>query len=247
MSKNNFYHLKKVEDFCLRDNRWVSLDWRLKLNNLAQLKKELSVAKQYAKKRFVNKIEVLLPITIPQELAELLYNENFKPALVELKFDLKKFTQASYNIANLNFSSQIKNKSALKDLLIEQANFHYQNLPDYYLAAREINWFFYLRQFLNDATKENGLLLLIEDKGDLSGLVLGEYLGKTAFIWELVVCQKKRHFHLGSYLLNQYLAKLKDLGIARVYLETMSNSYARSWYQHQGFTEVSQSWFSRLK
>ena len=89
MSKNNFYHLKKVEDFCLRDNRWVSLDWRLKLNNLAQLKKELSVAKQYAKKRFVNKIEVLLPITIPQELAELLYSENFKPALVELKFDLK--------------------------------------------------------------------------------------------------------------------------------------------------------------
>ena len=147
----------------------------------------------------------------------------------------------------MNFSSQIKNKSALKDLLIEQADFHHQNLPDYYLAAREINWFFYLRQFLNDATKENGLLLLIEDKGDLSGLVLGEYLGKTAFIWELVVCQKKRHFHLGSYLLNQYLAKLKDLGIARVYLETMSNSYARSWYQHQGFTEVSQSWFSRLK
>ncbi len=120
-------------------------------------------------------------------------------------------------------------------------------MPDYYLAAREINWFFYLRQFLNDATKENGLLLLIEDKGDLSGLVLGEYLGKTAFYLGLVVCQKKRHFHLGSYLLNQYLAKLKDLGIARVYLETMSNSYARSWYQHQGFTEVSQSWFSRLK
>ncbi len=247
MSKNNFYHLKKVEDFCLRDNRWLSLDWRLKQNNLGQLKKELSLARQSAKKRFVNKIEILLPITISPELAAFLDKENFQAALVELKFDLEKFTQASYNIANLNFSSQIKNKQALKDLLIEQANFHYQNLPAYYLAAQEINWFFYLRQFLNDATKENGLLLLIEDNRDLSGLILGEYLGKTAFIWELVVGQKKRHFHLGSYLLNQYLAKLTDLGMARVYLETMSNSYARSWYQHQGFTEVSQSWFSRLK
>ena len=247
MFNNHSYHLKKVEDFCLRDNRWLALDWRLNQENLVQLKKELRAARRFAKKRFVNKIELLLPIAISRELVEFLSAENFKPALVELKFDLKKFTQASYNIANLNFSSQIKNKQALKKLLIEQANFHYHNLPDYYLAAQEINWFFYLRQVVNDASKENGLLLLIEDKKDLSGLILGEYLGKTAFIWELVVSQKKRHFHLGSFLLNQYLAKLKDLGIAKIYLETMSDSYARSWYQHQGFSEVSQSWFSRLK
>jgi GNAT superfamily N-acetyltransferase len=247
VSKNNSYHLKKVEDFCLRDNRWISLDWRLNYDNLPQLKKELLHARQFAKKRFVNKIEILLPIEISQELSKFLYAENFKPALVELKFDLEKFSQTAYKIANLNFSNQIKNKQALKELLIEQANFHYQNLPDYYLAAQEINWFFYLRQVLNDASKENGLLFLINDKRDLSALILGEYLGKTAFIWELVVSQKKRHFHLGSFLLNQYLAKLKDLGINRVYLETMSDSYARSWYQHQGFSEVNQSWFSRLK
>lgn len=247
MSKNTSYHLKKVEDFCLRDNRWVSLDWRLSHDNLAQLKKELSDARQFAKKRLVRKIEILLPVVISQELSKFLYEQNFEPALVELKFDLVNFDLTPYKIADLNFISQIKNKNTLKELLIEQANFHYQHLPDYYLAAQEINWFFYLRQVLDDASKENGLLFLIEDKKDLSALILGEYLGKTAFIWELVVSEKKRHFHLGSFLLNQYLAKLKALGIARVYLETMSDSYAQSWYQHQGFTEVNQSWFSRLK
>jgi GNAT superfamily N-acetyltransferase len=241
------YHIKKVDDFCLRDNRWLELDWRLKADNLIQLGEELEKAKLYAGKKFVNKIEILLNIEIADKLSEFLCNRDFKPALVELKFDLEKFTQSSFTISNLTFSSQIKNKNLLKNLLIDQANFHYQNLPDYYLSAQEINWFFYLRQICIDVTKENGLFYLIKEKDELSALILGEYLGKTAFIWELVVSQEKRHFHLGTFLLNQYLAKLKTLGVTRVYLETMTESYARSWYKHQGFIDVRQSWFCRLK
>ncbi len=247
MSKSISYHIKKVDDYCLRDNRWLSLDWRLRTDNLIQLEKELQEARLYAKKKFVNKIEILLTVKIPDRLSEFLYRQTFKPALVELKFDLEKFVQSSFVIPNLNFTTQIKNKNLLKKLLLEQASFHYQNLPDYYLSPQEINWFFYLRQINIDATKENGLCYLIQDKKCFSALVLGEYLAKTAFIWELVVSQEKRQFHLGTFLLNQYLAKLKILGVTRIYLETMTESYARSWYQHQGFIDVSQSWFCRLK
>jgi len=247
VSKSTSYHIKKVDDFCLRDNRWLFLDWRLNAENFSQMEKELTEARLYAKKKFVNKIEILLNVEISDRLSEFLYVQNFKPALVELKFDLEKLTQTSFSISNLNFSNQIKNKHSLKKLLIEQANFHYQNLPDYYLSSQEINWFFYLRQICVDATKENGLIYLIQEKKDLNALILGEYLAKTAFIWELVVSQEKRQFHLGTFLLNQYLAKLKTLGVTRVYLETMTQSYARSWYQHQGFIDVGQSWFCRLK
>lgn len=246
MFNTTSYQIKKVDDFCLRDNRWVALDWRLKLDDLTQLETELEQTIIVAKKNSLKKIEILLPTDIGQA-SDFLLKHNFKPGLIELKFTLDNFVKPEFTIQNINLFKQINNKDLLKKLLIEQASFHYQSLPDYYLSPQEINWFFYLKQIQSDANKENGLIMLIQEPNYLSALVLGEYLGKVAFIWEMVVSQEKRHFHLGTFLLNQYLAELKMLGLDRVYVETISQSYAESWYKHLGFTDVSQSWFCQLK
>lgn len=246
MSRTISYQIKEVEDYCLRDNRWLALDWRLKLNDLSVLEEELQQAIAIVKKNSLYKIEILLPVEIG-EFANFLLKQNFKKCLSELKFDLDNFTKSKFMIQNLNFSDQLSKQKHLKKILIEQANFHYQNLPDYYLSSSEINWFFYLKQIAADANKANGLIMLIQEPKFFSALILGEYLEKTAFIWEMIVCQEKRHFHLGTFLLNQYLAKLQILGVNRVYVETISHSYAKEWYQHQGFIDVSQSWFCRLK
>jgi GNAT superfamily N-acetyltransferase len=244
VSKTNSYHIKKVDDHCLRDSRWLELDWRL--NSLGELKKELDKAIAFAKNKSLVKIEIILPAEA-EEFSNFLFNNNFKPALTEFKFNLEEIIDLPWTLSDFNFSMGLDNKKLVKKLLVEQANFHYQNLPDYYLSPQEINWFFYLKQVYSDAQKDNGLIILAKEQDQVAGLVLGEYLAKTAFIWEVIVSQKKRNFRLGTLLLNQYLQKLKTLKVDKVYLETISQSYAKKWYEHQGFTTISQSWFCRLK
>ena len=244
MSKITSYHIKKVDDYCLRDNRWLELDWRLK--SLEELERELDKAIAFAKKKALAKIEIILPAEA-KEFSKFLLNKNFKPALTELKFNLEDISTLSWTMTDFTFVTEIDNKKLVKDLLLEQANFHYQSLPDYYRSPPEISWFFYLKQVYKDAQKDNGLIFLAKEREQAIALVLGEYLAKTAFIWEIIVSQEKRDFHLGTLLLNQYLQKLKTLGVTRVYLETISQSYAKNWYEHQGFTAISQSWFCRLK
>jgi GNAT superfamily N-acetyltransferase len=244
VSKITSYHIKKVDDYCLRDNRWLELDWRL--NSLTKLKQELDQAIIFAKKKSLAKIEIVLPAKA-EEFSDFLVNKYFKPALSELKINLEETTDLPWTIADLSFVTKIDNKQLVKELLVEQANFHYQSLPDYYRSPLEINWFFYLKQVCGDAQKENGLIVLAKDQEQAIALVLGEHLAKTAFIWEVIVSQKKRNFHLGTLLLKRYLQKLKTQGVSRVYLETISQSYAKKWYEHQGFKTISQSWFCRLK
>lgn len=198
MSRIISYQIKEVEDYCLRDNRWLALDWRLKLADLSALKRELQQAIIIAKKNSLYKIEIILPVEI-SKLANFLLKQNFKKCLTELKFDLENFSQSKFSIQNLDFTEKISHLNYLKKLLIEQVSFHYQNLPDYYLSPSEVNWFFYLKQIAADANQENGLIMLIQEPKFFSALILGEYLEKTALIWEMIVSQEKRNFHLGTF------------------------------------------------
>lgn len=243
---------RRVEDYCLVANRWLELDWRQQDfgddsdQKTAWALQELKVAINLAQAKNLSKIEILLPANATG-LRMALKRMAFQPALTELKLKLADFVQPAIDQPALSLSSLCPSKLTLKMIMLEQINFHHQALPDYYLSVGKIDWKNYLQQVKTDAQKEGGLLLLAKEEALISALILGEVKNKRADIWELIVADGRRQNHLGTFLLSEYIQRLGKLGVEELCLETLTNSYAKTWYEKLGFKIIGQSYFLSLK
>jgi len=239
--------IHRVEDSSLCANSWVELDWRKKDNfSVALAKKQLQIALNLAQEKKQLKIEVLLN-SRAGELKNILEKAGYQSALSELKLQLSDFVKPELSDQSLVLSDLSPGKTALREILLEQVNFHHQLLPDYYQSATQIDWAAYLQQVKNDTKKKQGLTLSIKEDKKITALIVGEYLRQQANIWEVIVADGRRQTRLGTFLLSEYCSRLIKLGVKELTLETISTSYAKTWYEKLGFICIAESYFLSLK
>ena len=95
-------------------------------------------------------------------------------------------------------------------------------------------------KMLSDAFLSNGFLgLTYESDGEIIGYVFGKTVVDEAEIELIAVKSARRKQGVGKALLAEFLAAVKSIGVADVFLEVRrSNIAAQAMYEKAGFTYV---------
>ena len=84
--------------------------------------------------------------------------------------------------------------------------------------------------------RDPDLFLVAEADGDLIGTVIGGYDGRRGFIYHLAVSQEHRGKGIGSRLMDEVEARLRNKGCIRCYLfVTADNEEAMRYYEKRGW------------
>ena len=89
------------------------------------------------------------------------------------------------------------------------------------------------------ASQANSVFRVVEEEGQLSGLIIFRIMAGEAEILNLAVESRRRRQGMASRLIEDMIVASKAAGVKRIFLEVRdSNEAARSFYARMGFTEV---------
>lgn len=105
-------------------------------------------------------------------------------------------------------------------------------------ASSAAHWSAEQYQTVFSANAPSRVLLILEEDGNIQGFITGRGLDKELEIENVVVAESARRRHLGSHLLQEFLALARSRGTEKVFLEVReSNLAARRWYEKSAFSE----------
>jgi ribosomal protein S18 acetylase RimI-like enzyme len=85
-------------------------------------------------------------------------------------------------------------------------------------------------------SRDPDLFLVAEEDGRVIGSVLGGYDGRRGLLYHLAVAKDSRQHGLGSQLLDEVEARLRDKGCLKCYLMvTLDNPEVESFYEKRGW------------
>ena len=88
-------------------------------------------------------------------------------------------------------------------------------------------------------SQANSVLRVVEEEGELSGLIIFRIIADEAEILNLAVEARRRRLGIASRLVEDMIAASKAAGVKRVFLEVRdSNRVAREFYARMGFAEA---------
>ncbi|NJC95513.1 MAG: GNAT family N-acetyltransferase [Anaerolineales bacterium] len=127
--------------------------------------------------------------------------------------------------------------------MVSIREFHY---PDDYLAVRKL-WEDMERgvrvgrsdepkEIEKKISRDPDLFLVAQDEGGIVGSVIGGYDGRRGLLYHLAVARSHRQIGIGSQLLAEIEARLRDKGCLKCYLMvTPDNPEAGRFYEKRGW------------
>ena len=99
--------------------------------------------------------------------------------------------------------------------------------------------------YLSDLIGQNNSLTYgLFENGELIGVSMGHikhwYSGTEYYIEELCIRTDKQGSGTGTYFLKEIEKAIKELGLVRIFLQTENNVPAYSFYQKNGFQELTE-------
>ncbi len=183
-----------------------------------------------------HKIQQIEIISLPQsDIASCILDKLIhKIGLVELQYSLSS-PQPLTEPKNYLIKTAYPPFSYLLASLEDQADYHHNIAPDYYLGKETINWLLAEQEYYDICRDPNAFLLTIWDQLKLVGLISGEIIGEQAKIYEVIVTKEYRQQKLGTYLLTSCFNYLQQKNVKEIILETWWSIPALPWYLKMGF------------
>lgn len=228
------------EDPCLVHPIWLELNISQPLP-LIELNKILNQTLNQAKSQQIPKIEINLSTDLQPVLDEVLLNNKYLHGLVKLQHtNAQNNDSPQTNFSNI--SSDIPNFSQYQHLLIQQAEYHYLNWPNYYNSPNKINWNTYKSTLL----EPNSTVLTYSSQNMIIGLLTADTHNNQTKITELIVNELHRNQGIGQQLLQEFFNLSNKKHIQNIFVETFFNQKSISLYQRNNFKPISYSYYQNL-
>jgi ribosomal protein S18 acetylase RimI-like enzyme len=213
---------------------------------IAVIRHQLQLLQQQAREKHVAKAEVIVQKSETSLFEPIAQSLKFSPGLHTLRVAwpaINNWQQPVRQSAVKVVLNQLTGEK-LQDLLTQQAEYHHQYRPDYYLSPAKINWVKYLTE-ITQATLQPGqfqLVALVENQP--VGLLLAElqHNQSVLYIMDLIVAEQFRRRGIGLRLLLA-LSTLSLEPDTVVETDTWPEMPAYAWYQRLGFDHTASYYY----